>query len=428
MRSDAEGVRFATYQCAQTLCTGTYFDGDRVYSIDVNGTALPQSDLPDTFLRAERVVASHAFLDPVFEDNGGHIGDAGFTTIDGVRYRIILVSQPDTVGMQLYVEPATGLIRYLRDVNGDATLEYRDYRHIEGGLMLPFLVLRNGSVLERYEDRTEVSAPFHEPHGLTPVFNQKTPEIETDPNRAIPLFACAIGGIATTCLLDTGNSGMAISSEMVQQLQAPVVGQMQVAGLGRYATDVVRTGPLNVGNVTFPNANYVVLNDIHRFGYDVVLGADVLAATRVKIDPGKHRIVFDAPAAVNSVSIPVHFQDFVPIVAVQLGKLGAQLAVDTGDESSINLSYDFYAEHRDLFLATESQTVSGVGGSSVELIGHIPNVRIGDLVLRDQKIGTTTTLHSTAYGHLGAAFLQQFTVLIDYARGRVDFVSSPSPR
>ena len=242
-------------------------------------------------------------------------------------------------------------------------------------------------------------------------------------NRTIPLFTCSIANVTTTCLLDTGNSGMAISSELVQQVDAPIVGEMQVAGLGRYSTDVVRTGPLSIGNVTFPNANYVVLNDIHRFGYDVVLGADVLAATRVKIDPAKHSVVFDAPAPQRSISVPVHFQDFVPIVAVQLGKVGAQLAVDTGDESSINLDYDFYNEHRDLFSATEQHTVSGVGGSSVELVGQIPNVRIGDLVLRDQRIGTTTTLHSTAYGHLGAGFLTQFTILIDYARGRVDFVA-----
>ncbi len=428
VESESQGVRFSTYQCAQTLCTGTYFDGERTYAIDINGTALPQSDLPDTFLRAERTIASHAFLDPAFEDDGGKISDGGTATVDGAKYRMLVVSQPDTVAMQVYVDPATAFIRYLRDVNGDATLEYRDYRKIDGGLWLPFLVLRNGNVLERYDDRSLRPGDFEEPHGPVPAFSGPQVAIDTDPNRSIPLFPCTLGGIATTCLLDTGNSGLAVSLELSQRLHAPVVGEMQVAGLGSYATQVVHAGPLVAGNATFPNANYVVLHDVHRFGYDVVLGADVLAATRVRLDSAKHTIAFDAPEPLQSVSVPVHFQNFVPTVAVQLGNLGAQLAVDTGDESTINLSYDFYNEHRELFSATEQRTVTGVGGSSVELIGVIPDVRIGSLVLRDQRIGTTTTLHSTAYGHLGAGFLQQFTVLLDYARGRVDFVSpSPAP-
>ncbi len=431
VHSDSQGLRFSTYQCAQTLCTGTYFDGERVFSININGTALPESDFRDEFLRAERTIASHVFLDPAFEDNGGSIADDGSATIDGTRYRLLLVSNPDAVPIEVYVDPSTALVRYLHDVNGDATIEYRDYRHVDGGFTLPYLVLRNGNVLERYESRSVQDGTFNEPRGLLPVFSGTPAPLSTDPGRSIPVFPCSIAHVETTCLLDTGNSGLSLSSELAEQLGAPVVGQMQVAGLGSYATQVVRMGPLEVGNATFPAANYDVLNDIHRFGYDVVLGADVLAATRVELSPSDHRITFSAratgvAAAPKTISIPLHFQDFVPIIAVQLGALGAQLAVDTGDESTINLSYDFYSEHRDLFATTEQRTVTGIGGSSVELIGQIPEVRIGGLDVRNQRIGTTTTLHSTAYGHLGAGFLSQFTVLIDYARGRVQF--SPPAR
>ena len=425
VRSDSSGVRFATYECERSLCDGEYFDGRRLYSININGTTLPRSDLGDMLLRAERTVASHEFLAPEFVDDGGQLSDDGMAAIDGVNYRRLLVAASGAVPMQVFVDPRTALIRYFKDVTGTATLEYRDYRRV-GTLVLPFLVVRNGNVLERYESRTVAGGPFDQPDGLKPAFSGTASSIPTDPNRAIPIFACTIGGVATTCLLDTGNSGLAISNELAAQLAAPVVGEIQVRGLGRYSAHIVRGGPLVVGNATFPEANYVVLQDIHRLGYDAVLGADVLAGTRVKIDAAEHRVTFDAEAPSGAVSVPLHFLDFVPIVAVQLGNLGAQLAVDTGDESNINLSYDFYSEHRSLFSATEQRIVSGVGGSSVELIGNIPEVRIGNIALRDQRIGTTTTLESTAYGHLGAGFLEQFTVLLDYASSRVEF-TAPSP-
>jgi hypothetical protein len=122
------------------------------------------------------------------------------------------------------------------------------------------------------------------------------------------------------------------------------------------------------------------------------------------------------------VTIPLAFQNFVPVVNVQLGTVDAQLAVDTGDESNINLSYDFYKEHQDLFNATEQHTISGVGGTSVELIGKIPQVKIGDLSVGEQRIGATQTLHGTAYGHLGAAFLAHFRIVLDYANGELHLV------
>ncbi len=426
VKSDAQGVRFTTYECAGSLCDGEYFDGDRLYSININDTALPQSDLGDIFLRAERTIASHEFLAPEFADNGGRVVDDGGTVIEGARYRTLLVENTDSVPMQVFVDPVSASIRYLRDAGGTSMLEYRDYRRVGSKLELPFLVMRSGLVLERYEIRGIATAPFSAPRGLVPTFTGAATAIPTDPARSIPIFACSLGGIATKCLLDTGNSGLAISQELSTQLHAPLRGTIQVRGLGKYATQVVRAGPLALGNASFPEANYVVLHDIHSFGYDVVLGADVLAATRIEIEPSAHTLTFDAQREPKAMSVPLHFLNFVPIVAVQLGNLGAQLAVDTGDESNINLSYDFYTAHRGLFSATEQRTVTGVGGSSVEFIGNIPEVKIGDIAMHDQRIGTTTMLQSTAYGHLGAGFLEQFTVLLDYARSRVELTAVPS--
>jgi hypothetical protein len=421
VHSEAQGLRFATYECEGSLCAGTYFDGERVFSININGTTLPASDANDPYLRGQRTIASLAFLDPDFTKAGGSIVDNDMTKISGAPYRTLVISNGDGTAMDVFVDPKTATIRYFRDVNGDATFEYRDYRDVGGGLHLPFTVLRNGAVLEKYDARDTTSDAFTAPHGPTPTFKGPTSPIQTDNNRDIPIVACTIGNVHTNCLVDSGNSGLAMSAELAQQLRAENVGTFQVRGLGDYSTQVVRASNLALGNATFPAANYVVLPDIRKFGYDVVLGADLFGNTTVSLDPVRNQITLGGAKPAHGTSVALVFQNFVPVLTVRLGTLGTQLALDTGDESNINLAFDFYQEHRDLFSVTEQRSVAGVGGASIEIIGTIPEVRVGDLLADHQRIGATPALHGTAFGHLGAGFLSHYTVFIDYARSSVLF-------
>jgi hypothetical protein len=416
--SDSAGLRITVRHCTGELCSGTYFDGEHLYSVNMNGTTLPQSLEPEPFLRSLRLVASLEFLSPSFLIHGGEIGSAGNATFNGRTYRAIVIGDANAVPLRLYVDPQSGLIRLARELGGEETFEYRNYRRV-AGFTLPFEVLHDGQPFERYDDRAVVSSAFQPPHGPLPYFKGAPQAIPTDPKAVTPIVDCSVGGVAVRCLADTGNSGLSMSSELASRLGAPVVGTYQVLGLGGYSTQVVRAGPLRVGNATYADAYYAVLTDLRRYGYDVVLGADILAATGVEIDSGAHVIRLSAPAERSRVMVPISFQNFVPVVNVGLGPLAAELAVDTGDESNINLAYDFYAKHPELFDVTQRRFVSGIGGSSVELLGEIPEVRIGDYRTGPQRIGTTQTLHGTAFGHLGAAFLQQFIVVLDYAAGEL---------
>ena len=281
-------------------------------------------------------------------------------------------------------------------------------------------------MLERYDDRTPVASAFRPPRGPVPTFVGSTPQsVATDPNHVTPVVNCSVDDVPVHCLIDTGNSGLSVSSELAARLGAPVIGTFHVRGLGDYSTQVVRSGPLRVGNATYPDAYYVVLNDISRYGYDVVLGADFLGTANVEIDAGDHVVRLATPVASDAFTIPLSFENFVPVVDVHLGTVEAKLAVDTGDESNINLAYGFYTKHTTLFSITERRLVAGVGGTSVELIGNIPQVTIGDYHTGPQKIGTTQTLQGTAFGHLGAAFLRQFVVQFDYAAAELHLTPKP---
>jgi hypothetical protein len=318
--------------------------------------------------------------------------------------------------MVVFVDPQSGLVAGASDVNGDASYTMRDYRRV-GSYMLPYEIERNGVPLERYITRRIDAAPLERPHGLTAQITSSPAGMPFDPQSSSPTGTCTIAGVTARCLIDTGNSALSMSLELAEQLHLEPIGMMKITGLGNYATEVVRTGPLQLGNVRFGDANYVVLSDIHRYGYDVVIGADVLASMPVTIDYTKHALYFggDTQADLQGVTVPLAFQNFVPVVNVTLGELPTSLAVDTGDQSNINLAYEYYQQHPSLFQATKTEEVSGVGGHSTELIGEIARVRIGTLTAENQQIGTTQTLKGTANGHLGAGFLSKYRVTLDYA-------------
>lgn len=416
--SDSEGLRITVRHCTGELCNGTYFDGVHLYSLNMNGTAVPESLEPEPFLRSLRIVASLQFLAPSFVARGGRIGAAASATVGAKTYRTIVVGDVNAVPLRLYVDPQSALVRLARDLGGSETFEYRAYRRV-GAFTLPFEVLHDGQAFERYDDRAVVSSPFAPPRGPAPVFRGAAVTIPTDPRAVTPIVDCNVAGVAVRCLVDTGNSGLSMSSELASRLGVPVVGSYEVRGLGGYTTQVVRAGPLRVGNATYPDAYYAVLTDLRRYGYDVVLGADALAATGIEIDAGLHTIRLATSGTRTRIAVPVSFENFVPVIDVGLGSIHASLAVDTGDESNINLAYDFYAKHPGLFTIGQRRFVSGIGGSSVELIGEIPAVTIGDYRTGPQRIGTTQTLRGTAFGHLGAAFLQQFLVELDYAAAQL---------
>ena len=416
--SDNEGLRLAVRRCTGELCDGEYFDGERLYSVNINGTALPASPRSEPYLRALRLVASLGFLSPGFPARGGRIGESGSRTYGGKTYDTIVVADAASVPLRLYVDPASALVRAARTLDGGDTFEYRDYRRV-GAFTLPFEVLHDGAIYERYDDRAPVASAFHPPHGPLPVFNGAPAQIATDPAAVTPIVDCELAGVPVRCLLDTGNSGLSISSELASRLGVPVVGSYRVRGLGGYATQVVRVGSLRVGNAAYPEAYYVVLNDLRRYGYDVVLGADIFASTAVEIDAAHHLVRLGSTPDAGAIDLPLSFENFVPVVGVSLAGVPAQLAVDTGDESNVNLGHDFYAKHSELFAVTTRRLVSGIGGNSVEAIGEIPQVGIGAYRTGPQRIGTTQTLAGTASGHLGAAFLDQFVAWFDYAAGRL---------
>ncbi|MDQ2992080.1 MAG: retropepsin-like domain-containing protein [Candidatus Eremiobacteraeota bacterium] len=393
--TDTEGLRFFTRQCNERICSGIYFDGRRLFSVNINDTALPQSHDVDRYLRGVRTITSLAFLAPSFARDGGRVVDEGVVTDGGSRYRELFVANLEATPMHVLVDPATAIIARVRDDDGKP-VPYRAANHW-----------------------ATIAGPLGAPTGVGLSIIPGAPLMPLDSAEGSPVGPCIIAGVAARCMIDTGNSGLSMSLELAERLGLDPIGAYDIRGLGSLTAEVVRAGPLLIANARFEDANYVVLPNISRYGYDLILGADALAASTVEIDGPGRRLWFGASPPAGAATIPITFENFVPVVDVHLGDVLAPLAIDTGDESNINLANVFYRQHADLFTATEAQRVTGIGDTSVELVGKISQVDIGPFRLTAQRIGTTESLQGTASGHLGASFFRNFTVVLNYADGTV---------
>ena len=416
---DQDGARIIVHNCREGICTGSYFDGERTYTLDPNDTALANGPSADTFERSVRIISSYAFASPDFVRAGGTLTDRGVRRMGQHLLRAIEVRPVSGMALMALIDLRTGLLFAIVSMNEAQGYEYRDYRSV-GGMMLPFEIWAGGRRVTRYATRALATTPFRAPRGLAPQFAAVRQGVQLVPKTSVPIFTCTIGSETVPCLLDTGNSGMSMSLELSEKLGLELVGSLRVSGIGQYVTGYVRGPALRVGSALFPAALYVVLHDLHRLGYDLVLGTDVLASTAAVIDYGKRELTFyPLGSTFGGSAIPLQFENFVPVANVRLGDLPVQLAIDTGDQSTVNLAYDFYEKNATLFTVKSTLGVSGIGGATEQLIGRIPSVGIGPFTLTNQKIGATRALQPTAKGHLGGGFLSHFTLFLDYARARI---------
>lgn len=431
--TESEGERYRMRACSQGTCSGFYFDGERAYDSNLNDTMLPRSVGADPVQRTLHAIATYAFTDSRFTAGGGEVRERSPVRRDGRTYRRLTVAAREGAALDATIDAATALVDGVATGDGRRAFAFGDQRPIGKGVVLPYAIDLDGASYERFERRTIADAHLEAPPGLIPTFGADVaPFAMARIDRATdqPVVPCRVGGERTTCLLDTGNSGLSMSLELVERLGLePSGAAFTINGIGSYVTGVVRAPALVVGAATYPSASYVVLHDLHRYGYDVVLGADAFAHARITIDAGRRTVAIASPS-LASASAPPHavaiaFDNFVPTTNVRLGETGATLALDTGDESAVNLADAFYRQHLGIFAPSGSSSVSGIGGASDEVTGTLARLRLGDFEIAGPPIGATKHLPATGDGHLGSGLLRHFTTTFDYGRGRIELIARP---
>ena len=415
---ETEGDRSITRRCSGNVCVGIYSNGARSAAFSYNGTPIPQTVPLDPISLALRTIASYEFVSDSFRATGGRTIDAGTRTDEGQVLRALEVGAPGLEPLDALIDPATNLLRAIARADGTVLARFADERKV-GTLVLPYRIERPGSAAESFEERTIDPAPLRPPVGPQISFSAGETTVALSAGPAIPRFACRVQGVAATCLLDTGAAGMAMTLDLADRLHKAPIGQISIEGLGRVLTGVVRAESLDVAEMHVGSALYAIIPDAGPVKADVVIGADVIGRCIVRLDLA-HRSVAFRPLGtpLRGETIPLAFDEFTPLVAMDLGTLPAILAIDTGDEASIDLPMEIYKQHPTLFTPKERRAVVGVGGRGTQSIGTIDNVRFGVFTLNNVPIGATDVDHPLK-PRIGASFLNRFKVELDYTNARM---------
>jgi len=137
-------------------------------------------------------------------------------------------------------------------------------------------------------------------------------------------------------------------------------------------------------------------------------------------------------------SIPIEMVEKTPFVRGRIALNGREpiegkFEVDSGATGILNLNTPFVNKHKMLETLTMhgQSKLGGVGGAAEAMKAHVPAVEFGSLVVKNPLVvfaqGTEGSESSAEYdGELGAGFLSQFKMILDYSRSQMILERSQS--
>jgi hypothetical protein len=282
---------------------------------------------------------------------------------------------------------------------------------------------------------------------LSPDTEARWIPFELTPGNQI-LFKAEIDGKTVSALLDTGASNSVISRTYAARARLKVTPRGKVVAVGG---DVplgwANTTLVSFGGLARSGGGINVVDLPARLtgigGIDMLAGRDLLQAFALEIDFAgrRFRLLRSGRLPFTGTQAPLSIGR-APLAYVTRITIGRQrlepLIIDTGDGTTLTLSGKAW---RSLPLApAPARTTAlayGVGGAVEFEIATIPELAIGDQVIRDVETGIEATGgfsdSSQSAGRIGMGLLQRFRILLDPSAGHMVLADSkvsvaPPPR
>jgi predicted aspartyl protease len=248
------------------------------------------------------------------------------------------------------------------------------------------------------------------------------------------LIPVVLNGRPLSFLLDTGSNRSTIDASVVNRLK--LERGTETEGLGNYEVQslhTVRAKNIKVGGFEFSDQTLVVANldPVSRAvgdAIDGVLGNDVLRTLTFRLNYSKQSATFGLLSQLGNLGTPVKLREdgnqfFVPIT---LHSLARELLLDTGTNST-NLAWQTWEQLSKIW--TPRSVIEGIGSSgnspSTAFLVCIPNVRIGDIEIKNQGVRVQNPVSKGAFsepsfeGILGSDVLRHFEVTFDLSHALV---------
>lgn len=230
-------------------------------------------------------------------------------------------------------------------------------------------------------------------------------------------------------LVDTGASAMAVARHIQQDAKLVIDDQSENTGSdGVSLLDYSTHNSVQIGGVQ--RAMGAVVIDYKGRPFDAVLGWTFFQGKILEIDYDHSllRLHDELPDLAGYVQAKVRWIDNTPAIQVALGNgrdtFAPWLALDTGSNGSIDLTYAFGLSHmlQEAFperLGTSQ--FSGSAGRKIRAVDvRVPVVAISALQLKGAKVSVTIDDDdSSGDGTLGSEALQQFNILLDTRSGSI---------
>ncbi len=258
------------------------------------------------------------------------------------------------------------------------------------------------------------------PPGVVPTFDGDGTLALVD--TTIPIVGCTLGGRTSRCLLDSGTTPSAITLRLAEALGLEPQGEIEISAFGRYATGIVQTGPLVVGPAHFAGTHFAVAPVNRDLGFDVIVGADLLARMRVVFERPQSRARISAPSRADTAGIALLFHDGVPTVAAQVGENETNALLDTGDAATISMGYEMYRRGTPWPVVARGGA-RGIAGVEDTLEVALPSASIGTLALGP----TRAIVRRTELGvHVGVGLWSRCSLDLDEAAERMRCTPPPN--
>jgi hypothetical protein len=405
---DQLGPQRLVRRCINEVCGGTWFDGSREWTFGLNEVLLPEETDEATLVeRTLAEIVSYAFAEPAFRSAGGTVVREGSD-----RWR---VRARDGAELIAILDPASRAIRRVEIPGGRGVATYgREVR--AGGAA--FALDRSGPLeTGPLDEVVVVSGAIALPAGIVAAIAGDAPlPLSDDP---IPIVPCTLGGRAARCLLDSGATPSAVTLAFAELLKLEPHGELEISGLGRFATGFVETDPLELGPARFERGRFAVIPQSSAAHFDVVVGSDLLGRVRLVLDRGRRtaRVLPSGGAAPPGPAVHVTFHAGSPIVQTMFGPQGARALLDTGDQAIVSFGYAAYRKGPQWPVVSRGQAL-GVAGADDILTVDLPEAQIGPLALGPTR---ATVRRTQGLAHVGIGLWDRFVVDLDEASGRLSF-------
>jgi hypothetical protein len=362
--------------------------------------------------------------------------------VQGSTVRYSGLSRPFTVT----TDPNTGRIRSVVIPSGGSKEQITpsDYRELPDGLIVPYALRYsddNGTwsgVVTRIDtnivpDAATFAIP-QKPHDARIAGEVTTVPFAAKP-RLIVIPARIDNGPVMHFILDTGGQNI-LTPTALRRLHIRPVGAATVGGVGANVAPIrfAAIARVRVGKAEMRNQPFMIL-DFGKLlpGIDGILGAELLSRFAARIDYVHHTLQLSAHLhpqwITNARKAAFVFNGRIPQVTGTIDGIPAQLAIDTGDTGSLEVTSPYVRAHdlvKRLHARDLKRSNSGVGGSVKVLFGDVKVLRLGSF----ETQGVLASLAFASAGFdadpsiaagVGEGVFRRCTLVLDYAHQQLYF-------